>query len=183
MKSGLVGRIEDIPGVAAVTVDLEGPGRGIDIRLDAGADEAVVLEELRALLAAYGVPKEGGRKNPVGRVSRRAGSSVSIKITPLQSGARVEAATKLVRSFRIAAAEPKSIAQAVADAWCQVVGRIPVEVTSVSVDDGVLTVTVSDGDVETTGVGSVDDGWSDALVSAVGGALDPEPRSVEKAAS
>ena len=58
MTSSLASRLGDIPGVASVVVDLDGFGRGIDVRLEPGADEAVVMEKLRALLAAYGVRQE-----------------------------------------------------------------------------------------------------------------------------
>ena len=55
MTPNLASRLQDIPGIASVTVDLTDSGGGINIRLEAGADEAVVMERLRALLVAYGV--------------------------------------------------------------------------------------------------------------------------------
>jgi hypothetical protein len=60
----------------------------------------------------------------------------------------------------------------VSDAWCQVIGQIPVEVVNVSVgDDGMLAVSISNGEIETKGSASVEAGWEDALARAVGGAL------------
>ena len=53
---------------------------------------------------------------------------VDVKITPIKAGARVQVATTKVRSFRVVPATPQAIAQGLSDAWCQVVGRIPVEI-------------------------------------------------------
>lgn len=188
MKSTLVDRLGDIPGVASVVVDLEGFGRGIDVRLEPGADEAVVMEKLRALLAAYGVRK--GRKPPMG-VDRAeltgslSDGDVKVMITPMDNGARIEVATSTVKSFRVVAATPLSVAQGLADAWCQVIGRVPVEIVSVRVDDqGRLVVTASDSDQEGSGVADTGDGWLEALIGAVSGALeDVVGFDVRKAAS
>ncbi len=53
MTTKLVGRLQDIPGVAAVSVNLEEEGGGINVRLQPDADEAEVLERVRALMVAY----------------------------------------------------------------------------------------------------------------------------------
>lgn len=159
--------------MASVVVDLEAFGRGIDVRLEPGADEAAVMEKLRALLAAYGVKRDRGLTTSQGR-SRQPLSDIGVEvsITPLNSGARIEVATSSVKSFRIVAATPLSIAQGLADAWCQVIGRVPVEIVGVSVDDeGRLTVTASDGEDESTGSAEVAHGWIDALTGAVAAAL------------
>lgn len=173
LTSNLASRLEDIPGVASVVVDLEGFGRGIDVRLEPGADEAAVMERLRALLAAYGVRHEDRpevTQSPRPPVVRDPG--VEVSITPLKSGARIEVSTRSVKSFRIVAATPMAIAQGLADAWCQVVGRVPVEVIEISVgDDGSLTLVARDGDRETQGIADVDNGWVSALTKAVAGAL------------
>ena len=174
MSSGLASRLEDIPGVASVVVDLEGFGRGIDVRLEPGADEAVVMEKLRALLAAYGVKHERESTTPSPRPEppRRASLGVEVTISPLKSGARIEVATRSVKSFRVVAATPMAIAQGLADAWCQVVGRVPVEIVDVAVgDDGSLTVVAFNGEEETRGMADVSEGWVNALTSAVAGAL------------
>lgn len=173
MTSSLASRLEDIPGVASVVIELDGFGRGIDVRLEPGADEAVVMERLRALLAAYGVKHD---RQPEMRVGRSRGPAVDVgvevTITPIKSGARIEVATKSVKSFRIVAATPVSIAQGLADAWCQVIGRIPIEIVNVSVDDnGRLTVVAFDGEVESRGSADVAQGWVGALTSAVADAL------------
>lgn len=173
MTSNLANRLEDIPGVASVVVDLEGFGRGIDVRLEPGADEAAVMERLRALLAAYGVRSDREQvrmPEPAPRVAHDPG--VSVSITPLKSGARIEVSTRSVKSFRIVAATPMAIAQGLADAWCQVVGRVPVEIVAVSVgDEGSLRVAALDGDRETEGLADVSGGWVTALTDAVAGAL------------
>jgi hypothetical protein len=167
MTSSLASRLGDIPGVASVAIDLEGFGRGIDVRLEPGADEVAVMEKLRALLAAYGVRSE--REEPVGRrPAPRPETGVVVSIAPIKSGARIEVATRTVKSFRIVAANPLSIAQGLADAWCQVIGRIPVEIVRVEVDEeGNLLVVGFDGDQETTGAANVEGGWVDALTVAV----------------
>jgi len=173
MTSSLASRLEDIPGVASVVIDLEGFGRGIDVRLEPGADEALVMERLRALLAAYGVRSDRQPQVNVGRSRRPTlDLGVDVTITPIKSGARIEVATRSVKSFRIVAATPVSIAQGLADAWCQVIGRIPVEIVGVSVgDDGQLTVVSFDGETESQGIADVASGWAGALTTAVAGAL------------
>lgn len=173
MTSSLASRLGDIPGVASVAVDLDGFGRGIDVRLEPGADEAAVMERLRTLLAAYGVRRDrqptmsNGRANGIAR-----DDGIEVSITPINSGARVEVATSTVKSFRIVAADPGSVAQGLADAWCQVIGRVPVEIVQVFIDArGQLVVTASDGDHETRGTSEIAHGWVDALTGAVAGAL------------
>lgn len=185
MTSSLASRLGDIPGVASVTIDLEGFGRGIDVRLEPGADEAVVMEQLRALLAAYGVRHERQPQVKVGRSRRHREPGVDVSIDPMKSGARIEVATHTVKSFRIVAANPISVAQGLADAWCQVVGRIPIEVTKVEVDEqGRLTITVYDGEHESSGQGDVETGWVDALIGAVAEVLgDAGVPDVKRAAS
>jgi hypothetical protein len=170
----LASRLEDIPGVESVTVDLTEDGGGINIRLTPGADENEVLERLRTVLIAYGVRSPG--PEPAAEDEEEEASAealgVDITITPLDEGARVEAQTKSVRSFRLVAATPLSIAQGVADAWCQVVGRVPVEVTEVRVTpEGGLLVTAEAGGMETTGGANIEIGWEPALTLAVGRAV------------
>ena len=167
----LASRLEDIPGVESVTVDLTEEGGGINIRLTPGADEAEVLERLRTVLVAYGVRSPG--PEPAGEEGRPLEAlGVEITITPLENGARVEAQSKSVRSFRLVAANPSAIAQGVADAWCQVVGRVPIEITEVRVTpEGGLLVTANDGEKESTGGANVEIGWESALTLAVGRAL------------
>ena len=69
-------------------------------------------------------------------------------------------------------ANPRAIAQGLADAWCRVIGKVPVEIVGVSLaDDGRLVVTAIDGDAERTGAAMVSLGWERALVLAVGRAM------------
>lgn len=173
MKSSLASRLEDIPGVASVVIDLEGFGRGIDVRLEPDADEAVVMEKLRALLAAYGLRRDHHPVIEAGRPARPTASiGVDVKITPVGSGARVEVATASVKSFRIVSAEPLSIAQGLADTWCQVIGRVPLAIVDLTIDeDGTLVVVASDGERETRGVADINHGWLDGLTDAVARAL------------
>lgn len=174
MTGNLAIRLEQIPGVASVTIDLTDAGGGINVRLEPGADEVVVMEKLRELLAAYGI-RSADPKLKLGRppASKPMLSfDVEVRITPLRSGARIEVATPKVRSFRVVPASPSAIAQGLSDAWCQVKGRIPVEIIDVSVgDSGELRVVASDGRQQTYGSADVSLGWERALTQAVGEAL------------
>lgn len=184
MSPSLAHRIEDIPGVAAVTVDLTDSGGGINMRLEPGADETAVIEKVRTLLAAYGakpeapvIPQSMPEVKAAEPKPKPEGLGVDLKITPIKGGARVEVAAPNVRSFRIVAANPTAIAQGVADAWCQVTGRIPVEISSVTLDDsGELRVAAGSDDRQ--GAANISLGWEKALAHAVGqaiGAVDTEP--------
>ncbi len=175
MTPNLASRLQDIPGIASVAVDLTDSGGGINIRLEAGADEAVVMERLRALLVAYGVRSPNPPKLRLGRQTKYLDDGplgVDVKITPIKAGARVQVATTKVRSFRVVPATPEAIAQGLSDAWCQVVGKIPVEILGVTMgDEGELTVVASDGAHETSATSNVSSGWEEALARAVGRAI------------
>jgi hypothetical protein len=156
-------------------LDLEDPeAGGINVRLEPDADEMEVLERVRGLLVAYGVRSQGYPTLRVGRTrmtgDRRLG--VDVRITPIKGGARVEVVGNTVRSFRVVPPEPTVIAQGLADAWCQVLGRAPVEISRVSVtDDKTLEVVALDAPIERTGEAELTDGWTQALALAVGEAI------------
>lgn len=183
MSAKLVDRIQDIPGVAAVSLDLEDPDAGgINVRLEPDADEMEVLERVRGLLVAYGVRSQGYPTLRVGRAritgDRRLG--VDVRITPIKGGARVEVIGDTVRSFRVVPPDPTVIAQGLADAWCQVLGRAPVEISKVSVtDDKTLEVVALDAPIERTGEAELSDGWTQALTVAVGEAIGVVSKSEE----
>lgn len=185
MKASLTARLQDIPGVAQVVVDLDETSGGIHVKLQPGADEDAVLEKMRGLLVAYGLRPREGRSDTVGRQQPQETApeavfesstgpaddddlGVDVTITPIVGGARVEVAGEKVRSFRVVKPTPLAIVHGVAEAWCQVVGRAPFNVTGVTLDDGDLVVSVRDGEVETTGRAAVSEGWSDAIPRAVG---------------
>lgn len=176
--SSLAARLQDIPGVASVAVDLTESGGGINVRLEPGADEVAVMERVRALLVAYGVRSTKLPELRLGRQPRHVEGPlpVEVRITPFDSEARVEVASKVVRSSRVVAANPSAIAQGLSDAWCQVIGKIPVEIIEVSVGEGgELTVAAFDGVTETVGTAPISAGWTESLARAVGraiGALD-----------
>jgi copper chaperone CopZ len=171
--SPLAGRLQNIPGVASVVVDLTESGGGINVRLEPGADEVAVMERVRELLVAYGVRSPNEPKLRLGRQPRHVEGPlpVDVRITPIESGARVEVATKVVRSFRLVAANPTAVAQGLADAWCQVIGKIPLEIVAVASDGNQLTVTASDGVTERSGSGDISAGRVEALARAVGKAI------------
>lgn len=171
--TNLAGRLQDIPGIESVVVDLD--DSGILVRLEEGVDGSKVMDRVRALLVAYGVRPEGSPPVRIGRSTADSGLDqldVDVRITPIKGGARVEVLGKTVRSFRIVPPNPTAIAQGVSDAWCQVLGRIPVEIIEVSVGDtGKLKVVASDGGTQKVGtadVGDAADGWVTAITRAVG---------------
>jgi len=173
MSPGLSTRLQDIPGVASVAVDLTDSGGGINIRLDSDADEVEVMEKVSALLVAYGVRTQHAPKLRLGRQPRHVEGPlpVDIQITPIKGGARVEVASKVIRSFRIVAPTPMAIAQGVADAWCQVIGKIPIEVVKVEMEGEWLTVVSTDGSKQSRGAADITAGWQEALGRAVGRAI------------
>ena len=173
MTPGLITRIQDIPGVEAVAVDLASEPGGLNLRVSPDADEQKVLQEVHELLVAYGVRGLVRPRVTLGqRSSEKIDPGVDVMISPTELGARIQVSAGEVQSARQVAATAPAIAQGLADAWCQVLGRIPQEVVSVSLNDaGGLTVVISDGTSERRGVGDIDDGWSTALVRSVGMAL------------
>ena len=174
MREKLVERLQDIPGVASVSLNLEDVESGIRVRLDEDADEAEVLERVRALLVAYGVrsPDQGSMEIGNRLAQARAALGVDVRISPVKGGARVEVIGTAIRSFRLVPSTPMAIAQGLSDAWCQVLGRIPLEVGKVSLSDqGMLSVVVTDGKEERVGRSDIVDGWTMALSLAVGRAM------------
>lgn len=174
MREKLVERLQDIPGVASVSLNLEDFESGIKVRLDEDADEAEVLEAVRALLVAYGVRSVENPTLEIGnRLSQaRALLGVDVRIAPVKGGARVEVIGTAVRSFRLVPSTPMAVAQGLSDAWCQVLGRIPLEITRVTLSDsGALRVVATDGKEERVGHADIVDGWTMALPLAVGRAI------------
>jgi hypothetical protein len=175
MRHKLISRLEDIPGVASVALDLDDVESGIKLKLEAEADEAEVLERVRELLVAYGVRSHDHPTLQIGQA--RFGQlgvdiGVAVEVTPIKGGARVEVIGQAVRSFRVVPPTPTAIAQGLSDAWCQVLGRVPFEITRVSISkSGELKVVASDGQTERTGFGELSYGWTYGLASAVGKAI------------
>ena len=127
MREKLVERLQDIPGVASVSLDIDEAESGIRVRLDDDADEAEVIEAVRSLLAAYGVRAPDPSNLEIGnrQSQARATLGVDVRITPVQGGARVEVIGTAVRSFRLVPSTPTAIAQGLSEAWSQVLGRVP----------------------------------------------------------
>lgn len=180
MREKLIERLQDIPGVASVSLNLEDVESGIKVRLDEDADEAEVLERVRALLVAYGVRSPDQPMLEIGNrlAQARAALGVDVRISPVQGGARVEVIGTAIRSFRLVPSTPMAVAQGLSDAWSQVLGRIPLEITRVSLTEGGgLSVVATDGTQETFGQADIVDGWTMALPLAVGraiGAVEPD---------
>lgn len=181
MREKLISRLEDIPGVASVSLDLDDVEAGIRVKLDDDADEVEVLDRVRELFVAYGVrshdhPTLQIGQSRFGRVGTDIG--VAVEVTPIKGGARVEVIGPAVRSFRVVSPTPTAIAQGLSDAWCQVLGKIPLEITRVSMGTGGdLRVVATDGETERVGLSDLGYGMTYALAQAVGkaiGALDAE---------
>lgn len=173
MTPGLVSRLQDIPGVESVTVDLGEESGGVNLRISSYADEREVLRHVHELLVAYGAR---GLSKPRVRLGRNPSSDidlgVDISITQLGTGARIQVSGGAIQSARQVPSTPNAIAQGLADAWCQVLGRAPREISSVSLsDDGRLVVVISDGQTQRRGSADVSAGWTQAIGVAVGSAL------------
>ncbi len=173
MNPGLISRLQDIPGVETVAVDLVGDAAAINLKVAPDADERTILNQVQALLVSYGVKGLTPPEIKVGRFSGDAADiGLDVTITPYKQGARIQVRAGDVGSARQVASTPKAIAQGLADAWCQVSGRAPREVTAVTLGSaGALAVVVSDGRSEQRGVADVSNGWANALTYAVGSAL------------
>jgi hypothetical protein len=174
MREKLVERLQDIPGVTSVSLNLEDFESGIKVKLDEDANEAEVLDAVRALLVAYGVRSLEDPTLEIGnRLSQaRAALGVDVRISEVKGGARVEVIGTAIRSFRLVPATPMAVAQGVSDAWCQVLGRIPPEITRVTLsDEGALIVMATDGSEERRGQADIVEGWTLALPLAVGRAI------------
>lgn len=174
MREKLVERLQDIPGVASVSLDIDEIDSGIKVSLDDDANESEVLEAVRSLLAAYGVRAPDPSSLEIGnrQAQTRAALGVDVRITPVQGGARVEVIGTAIRSFRLVPSTPTAIAQGLTEAWSQVLGRVPLEITRVTLsEDGDLGVVATDGTTETEGHADIVDGWTFALPLAVGRAI------------
>jgi hypothetical protein len=161
--------------VASVALDLDDVESGIKVKLDDDANEAEVLERVRELLIAYGVrshdhPTLQIGQSRFGRMGVDIG--VAVEVSPVKGGARVEVIGQSIRSVRVVPSTPTAIAQGMSDAWCQVVGKIPVEITKVArTGDESLRVVATDGNNERDGTGDLTYGWIYALAQAVGKAI------------
>ncbi len=170
MTPGLISRLQDIPGVDTVAIDLTGDSGAINLKVAPDADEKRILGEVQALLVSYGVRGLVKANIEVGPSTTDFGLDVAI--TPYEGGARIQVRAGDVESSRQVAATPKAIAQGLADAWCQVSARPPLEVTTVTLGGaGALAIVVSDGTNERRGVADISSGWANALTYAVGSAL------------
>lgn len=174
MREKLLERLQDIPGVDSVSLNLEDLESGIKVKLADDANEAEVLEAVRALLVAYGVRSLEHPTLEIGNrlAQARSALGVDVRISPVAGGARVEVVGTAVRSFRLVPSTPMAIAQGLSDAWSQVLGRIPLEITRVTLsEEGELAVVATDGKQERTGSADIVDGWTMALPLAVGRAI------------
>lgn len=142
-------RLREVEGVADLVVDLEEEG-GIRLRLREGADERLVLDDVRRILAAYGLhPGEGAvvplleRPSPPGRVVVES-PSVSVRRAAGEAEIRLEAGERVVvaRSAPTAAGIAEAMVTAVSG-WIDVPApdRVTVGRTRIHGDPVVVVVT------------------------------------------
>jgi hypothetical protein len=173
--TGLRQRLEAIHGVSSIQLELGDSGlTGIRVTLAEGADEAMVLERIRAMLVTYGLKApETGAPGP-----SRVFNSEELVTEIAEEGQklRVEVKGDGEAVVTLVDATPLAAARAVALARGQLTGHSDVEVMWIGLDQigswRILTVLASIGD-ETVSAGSavVTSGWADALDRAVAAAL------------
>ena len=177
MSSKLVGRIQDIPGRGRCFARPRGPrgrrdqcpsraqrrrGRGV------GASAGPAGRLRRSL---PGLSHLRGRPDPDHGGPTASESTCGSPRSRAGHGSRWSGST--VRSFRVVPPDPTAIAQGLADAWCQVLGRPPVEISRVSVTDEGTSCKwwrSTPGSSE-PGEGDLAEGWTQALAIAVGEAI------------
>jgi hypothetical protein len=174
--TGLRQRLEALEGVSSIQLELGDTGlSGIRVTLAEGADEAMVLERIRAMLVTYGL------RAPETVGSRR-GSRVFAAdelVTEIdEAGQMLRVAVKGNDDSVVTLVDPTPLAaaRAIAEARAQLTGADSVEVMWIGLDQigdwRVLTVLASVGQ-EKVNAGSavVTEGWTDALDRAVAAAL------------
>jgi hypothetical protein len=174
--TGLRQRLEAIHGVSSIQLELGDTGlTGIRVTLAEGADEAMVLERIRAMLVTYGLKAPEALATPG---PSRVFNSEELVTEIAEEGQmlRVEVKGDGDAVVTIVDANPLAAARAVAMARGQLTGNSDVEVMWIGLDQigswRILTVLASIGQ-EKVNAGSavVTAGWTDALDRAVAAAL------------
>jgi hypothetical protein len=167
---GLQNRLENVPGVSEIELELGAGGlSGIRVNLKDGAEETDVLERIRSILVTYGVHSQMPRTVGLGPDTS---SEVWTNISPAGDGMRVELGIGQRRVSREIPADPLAAAQAVVDARCELEGLKAAKVLWMGLDRvgywRVLTILVrGDGAVPAVGGAVVTGGWAEALGRAV----------------
>lgn len=172
--AGLRQRLENLEGVASIQLELADTGlSGIRVTLSEGADEAMVLERIRAMLVTYGLRAP----DQVTGTRAEADDPSDLVAVLSQEGdrLRVEVRGQGETVSAIVDPSPLSAARAVAAARAQLRGQPAPEVMWIGLDEigsfSVLTILTAQPD-EKVSVGSavVEGDWAQALNRALAAA-------------
>ncbi|HJR87231.1 MAG TPA: hypothetical protein VJ930_06195 [Acidimicrobiia bacterium] len=173
--AGLRQRLENLEGVASIQLELADTGlSGIRVTLSEGADEAMVLERIRAMLVTYGLRAPD---QVTGSRAEADDDSSDLVAVLSQEGdrLRVEVRGQGETVSAIVDPSPLSAARAVAAARAQLRGEPAPEVMWIGLDQigafSVLTILTAQPD-EKVSVGSavVEGDWAQALNRALAAA-------------
>lgn len=173
--TGLRQRLEAIQGVSSIQLELGDTGlTGIRVTLAEGADEATILDRIRAMLVTYGL-KAPQTISP-GPTRIFAADELVTEIEEAGQLLRIEVKGEGDAVVTLVDATPLAAARAVGKARAQLTGTGEVEVMWIGLDQigewRILTVLASIGDEKVNaGAAVVTKGWADALDRAVAAAL------------
>lgn len=172
--AGLRQRLENLEGVASIQLELADTGlSGIRVTLSEGADEAMVLERIRAMLVTYGLRAPEQMTGSRGDAEDH--SDLVAVLSQEGDRLRVEVRGQGETVSAIVDPSPLSAARAVAAARAQLRGEPAPEVIWIGLDQigafSVLTILTAAPD-EKVSVGSavVEGDWAQALNRALAAA-------------
>jgi len=172
--TGLRQRLEGIEGVSSIQLELGDAGlTGIRVTLAEGAEEATVLDRIRAMLVTYGLKSPETVTPGFSRVF--AADELVTKIEEAGQLLRVEVKGAGEAVINLVDPTPLAAARAVGKARAQLTGHSDAEILWIGLDQvgswRILTVLASvDGGVK-AGAAVVTSGWTNALDRAVAAAL------------
>ncbi|MGQ0849446.1 MAG: hypothetical protein ACT4OP_10065 [Actinomycetota bacterium] len=169
--TGLRQRLENLEGVAGIQLELaEGGLSGIRVTLSEGADEALVLERVRAMLVTYGLRSP----DPITEAVSNGGVVDEIEISIAQEGEAMRVVVAGLGEIVVQVVEPTPLAaaRAVARGRARLLGRPEPEVLWIGLDlvgDWKILTVLSrlPGGKVTVGAAVVEEGWEPALNIAV----------------
>ncbi len=189
--SGIEERLRQVEGVAGIELELGDEGlKGIKVKMEAGGDEAVVLDEIRRILTAYGLRSRregigvlgagGVPETPRVRVRPPAGrpgddENEPVRVRRTGDGLQVELRRDGRTIIRRGEATPLGAASAMVAAAATERDMEPPRVRGVNRvrvgDTNVLVLVVEGGDGPVVGASVLDGGTTRALWAAVDDAL------------
>jgi hypothetical protein len=172
--AGLRQRLENLEGVASIQLELADTGlSGIRVTLSEGAEEAMVLERIRAMLVTYGLRAPEQVTGP--RSELEVSSDLIVVLSQEGDRLRVEVKGHGESVSAIVDPSPLSAARAVAAARAQLLGQSAPEVMWIGLDQigafSVLTVLAARTDEKVSaGAAVVEGDWGQALGRALAAA-------------